>query len=309
MRVSAVIVTYNRKELISQNIDMLLAQKYPLDSIIVVNNNSTDGTEELLAERYREIGNIDYYKLPENIGGAGGFEAGTRRAFESGFDFIWLMDDDGRPKDENTLGTIMEYIENNSLAGEPIFLNSMVLCNDDELSFQLFTPNDKLEDVLSKAENGAIMDKVNPFNGTMISKELVASIGMPNGKFFIKGDDKDYQTRAIRSGATVATIVDSLYFHPKLPREYVFFLGKKLSTSNEAPWKEYYRIRNYSYMMNRDESKKVAREFFLKSLFIMYISKRENKGICGKMMREAYLDGINGRMGKTVNPGDTKVQR
>ena len=35
--------------------------------------------------------------LPENMGGAGGFHEGIKYAFEHGFDYIWLMDDDGVP--------------------------------------------------------------------------------------------------------------------------------------------------------------------------------------------------------------------
>ena len=43
---TAVIVTYNRKELLSQNIEMLLKQTMTVDSIIIVDNCSSDGTYE-----------------------------------------------------------------------------------------------------------------------------------------------------------------------------------------------------------------------------------------------------------------------
>lgn len=47
----AVIVTYNRKELLVQNIDMLFAQTHMVNRIIVGYNCSTDGTYEYLISR------------------------------------------------------------------------------------------------------------------------------------------------------------------------------------------------------------------------------------------------------------------
>jgi rhamnopyranosyl-N-acetylglucosaminyl-diphospho-decaprenol beta-1,3/1,4-galactofuranosyltransferase len=40
----AVVVTYNRRELLEQCLDALLAQTRPPDRILVVDNASTDGT-------------------------------------------------------------------------------------------------------------------------------------------------------------------------------------------------------------------------------------------------------------------------
>lgn len=49
MKIIAVVVTYNRLSLLKRNLDCLRQNK-PLSSIIVVNNGSTDGTAEWLAE-------------------------------------------------------------------------------------------------------------------------------------------------------------------------------------------------------------------------------------------------------------------
>ena len=48
---AAVIVTFNRKELLSENIRMLLKQTRPFDKIFVVDNCSTDGTPEYLKDQ------------------------------------------------------------------------------------------------------------------------------------------------------------------------------------------------------------------------------------------------------------------
>lgn len=51
--------------------------------------------------------------LPENMGGAGGFHEGIKYAFEHGFDYIWLMDDDGFPAEtclENSYLTLQRIV-------------------------------------------------------------------------------------------------------------------------------------------------------------------------------------------------------
>ena len=76
--VAAVVVTYNRKDLLLECLDCLckqdlgaLGERYGL-SVIVVDNASTDGTEEALAA-LAESGKITYFNTGENLGGAGGF--------------------------------------------------------------------------------------------------------------------------------------------------------------------------------------------------------------------------------------------
>ena len=74
--VAAVVVTYNRKDLLLECLDCLsrqdlagLAAGYELQ-VIVVDNASTDGTEQALAPLV-EQGSIAYYNTGENLGGAG----------------------------------------------------------------------------------------------------------------------------------------------------------------------------------------------------------------------------------------------
>ena len=69
--VAAVVVTYNRRQLLNENLTCLLAQSRPVD-IIVIDNASTDGTFESLGELI-DSGRINYYNTGSNLGGAGGF--------------------------------------------------------------------------------------------------------------------------------------------------------------------------------------------------------------------------------------------
>ena len=49
--VAAVVVTFNRKELLCECLDALLAQTCPLSRILLVDNASTDGTADFWRRR------------------------------------------------------------------------------------------------------------------------------------------------------------------------------------------------------------------------------------------------------------------
>ena len=92
----AVIVTYNRKKLLLECINSLLKQENISCDIIVIDNKSTDGTETAIKSLASE--KIRYINTGTNLGGAGGFNFGIKKAVEFGYDYVWLMDDDCIPK-------------------------------------------------------------------------------------------------------------------------------------------------------------------------------------------------------------------
>ena len=125
--VAAVVVTYNRLELLKQNIDKLLAQTCPCD-ILLVDNASTDGTGEAM-RALEQTGKIQYRNTGANLGGAGGFNFGMRWAVEAGYRYVWVMDDDCLPKPD----ALEKLLEADQFLGGPEnygFLSSSVLWTD-----------------------------------------------------------------------------------------------------------------------------------------------------------------------------------
>lgn len=92
VNVTAVVLTYNRRELVQQCLRALLAQSRRIDRILVVDNCSTDDTPEVLAGFVPE--GVEVRSLPRNVGAAGGFHESMRLGYETGADFVWVMDDD-----------------------------------------------------------------------------------------------------------------------------------------------------------------------------------------------------------------------
>ncbi|MHA0902720.1 glycosyltransferase, partial [Enterobacter ludwigii] len=106
MKICAVVVTFNRKQLLVRSLNSIISQRNAvLNKIIIIDNASTDGTEIYLHEKGMFVNNnieIEYVRLQSNLGGAGGFNKGLSIAFDQQYDYCWVMDDDGYP-DENCL--------------------------------------------------------------------------------------------------------------------------------------------------------------------------------------------------------------
>lgn len=297
--IAAVIVTYNRKELLARNVSMLLRQTKQFDNIFIIDNCSTDGTYQMLVDKtWLNSDQFTYIKTATNIGGAGGFYTGTKAAYEAGADWIVLMDDDGCAADEKTfeqLFNVVEQLENENKNEGKLFINTLVQ-QGDYLSFKIDNMY-TVEEVVQASSKGILENAANPFNGTLVTRRLVEEIGYPNPAFFIKGDEVDYKQRAYEAGAYVATVVDARYNHPRPETQERVVLGIKVPFFVEAPWKEYYAARNFTYMYKQKKQYKAIlfELVFVKMLAIFSTNCKKWNVI--KMLMSGVYDGWRGRLG------------
>ena len=93
-KVGVVILTFNRLNLLKITLSKIKLQTFPAFEILVVDNFSTDGTQEYL----KSLPNISSIFLDENLGPAGGFYEGIKYfGGKNNVDFVWIMDDDFFP--------------------------------------------------------------------------------------------------------------------------------------------------------------------------------------------------------------------
>lgn len=303
MSVAAVVVTYNRKEELRKNLQAVLGQTLLVDRYYIIDNHGNDGTEEMLrVEGFLDHPVIEYLYLPENIGGAGGFYTGVKKAYEDGYDYICLMDDDGRPADAEMMRCLVEMADAVHEKTTALMMNALVLDLDGEQMAFGLTGISSQADAYESAQDGLLYGTINPFNGTLISKELIDKIGFPNPDFFIKGDEEDYQIRAVNAGAVVATVVASVYLHPMAEKKSVCIGKKEFRETTEAPWKEYYRARNLTYIFRREGRNRLWMKHVIRqSLLALCYSDRR----CKTMWRilKGCMHGLGGKLGRTVEPG------
>ncbi len=190
-RVAAVVVTYNRKEYLLRCVQALLDQSAPVD-VLIVDNASTDGTAEALQPLLGE--RVHYHNTGENLGGAGGFQYGTRLAVQAGYDLLWLMDDDCIPQ-RDALAALLDA--DAQLEGNYGFLSGMAYWKDGSLcnmNVQKTGIKSKIEDLSSPL----VPVMMATFVSVMIPAEKVRQVGLPIKEFFIWSDDLEYTRRLSR---------------------------------------------------------------------------------------------------------------
>ncbi len=187
--VIVVIVTYNRRELLKKSITALLNQNYDNLKILVVDNNSTDGTCEYIGDVVDDE-KIIYINTGENLGGAYGFYFGIKNAITIGCDYIWLMDDDCIVN-KNTLSNLLSFAkEKQDNFG---YLSSVVNWTDGsicKMNVQRLSISKKVSD-FNKNQN----IKIASFVSMLIKPSTVLEVGLPIKEFFIWGDDWEYTYR------------------------------------------------------------------------------------------------------------------
>jgi rhamnopyranosyl-N-acetylglucosaminyl-diphospho-decaprenol beta-1,3/1,4-galactofuranosyltransferase len=307
-KVCAVVVTFNRKDLLMECLNSLLNQTKKVDTILIVDNFSTDGTEKLLLDNNfidklppenidtpfiinskKANLNIKYIKMNENTGGAGGFHMGTKTAYEDGFDWIWLMDDDGIP-DSKCLNNLLLYKK------DADFLAPLVIDIEDEtnLSFGIQDNNITLRSV-KEITKETYLNTASPFNGILLSNKLVQSIGYPKKDMFIWGDEFEYFTRILNSSFKILTISNAIHRHPRnRVITYKIFNDKNIYFQN-TPLKDYCLYRNYAYVnYNLRKKTNILKDIIKYSAF--FIKRFEFNNLF--FFLSATFDGVNGNFSK-----------
>lgn len=200
-KVIAVVVTYNRKELLCECLSAILEQTTPVARVLVINNASTDGTLDMLkVNGFEDNSIVDIVTLKTNIGGAGGFYFGIDIARKTkGYTGIWIMDDDTVPQRE-CLERLLEA--DKTLAGKYSFLASSIwgpngeCMNVPEIDS---SPTDSgYPGWYTKLGDGLVSIKEATFVSLLVNRKTIESCGLPCKDFFIWGDDSEYTTRVTR---------------------------------------------------------------------------------------------------------------
>src|ERR1017187_4151842 len=187
-RVCAVVVTFNRKSLLRNCLSSLLMQSRKVEEIVVVNNASGDGTGEMLAQEFPVLRTLN---LDRNVGGAGGFREGMRWAYEAGFDWMWVMDDDIEVE-PGALAVMLDHrqisdfihVRKSTVAGPFVWEGLWDLAGPYAVRYR--------EDLSFKNGKEWTVVPFGNFEGALIHRRVVSAIGYPDERFFIIGDDTIY---------------------------------------------------------------------------------------------------------------------
>jgi len=285
-KVIAVVVTYNRQFLLAQCIEALRRQTRSVDKILVINNGSTDHTETWLSGQ----ADIEFI-TQENVGGAGGFYKGIKTAFDMKYSWIWLMDDDGYPKED----ALERLLENDQ---EEICLrNCSVVNKADRKTFVWKTAN---YSTIDEVKEDVIRNVAHPFNGTLLHRKVIERVGLPKANLFLWGDETEYFYRIIRKNKIpYYTKATSIHYHPASAYSY------KNDWNLATNWKMYYYIRNRFPILKTKYSKSAVTAIVMYIAFLLafagtiIVFQRTNKlkklGFIFWPMRDAFANNFTAK--------------
>jgi rhamnopyranosyl-N-acetylglucosaminyl-diphospho-decaprenol beta-1,3/1,4-galactofuranosyltransferase len=271
--VCAVVVTYNRKNLILECLEAIRKQTRPVDGIYIIDNASDDGTPELLKENgyipelppfnllepyeiEHKISNlvdgnpikVFYVRMHKNTGGAGGFYEGVKRGYEKGYDWLWLMDDDTIPTE-----TALENLINKTITldvNKIGFLCSKVLWTDGNPHLMNIPAVKPLVNGIPfniYEEKDILLVESASFVSLLVRRDVIKTVGLPIKEFFIWGDDVEYTLRITKNGFLGFYVKDSITIH-KTKTNYF--------PANVYDWRYYYNIRNWLIIWKKYDKKR-----------------------------------------------------
>lgn len=307
-RLVAVVVTFNRLDKLKATLARLLASPAEeLAALVVIDNASTDGTADWLAAQ--DDARLLVRRNGENLGGAGGFEAGMRLAVDR-FDPDWIvvMDDDARPLpgalaafhalDTSGWDAVAaavyfphgEICEMNRPSRNPFwhgreFRRTLLgaLTGDSRNGFHI-TPADY-------RGPGRAVD-VASFVGLFVSRAAIGRVGYPDGRLFVYGEDGLFTLALSKAGGRIR-------FEPGIRFEHDCSTFDGQRGRFRPLWKVYYYHRNLMLLYRM-----AAGWMFWPALLLVlpkWLSKvrhhpGERRRFLGLLGR-AVADGLTGRTG------------
>ncbi|MFQ5776814.1 MAG: glycosyltransferase family 2 protein [Terriglobia bacterium] len=275
--VALVVLNWNNWQDTIECLESLRRLSYSCHRILVVDNGSTDDSEQILRQRFPEL---EILQAGANRGYAGGNNVGLRRALELEVDYVCLLNNDVVVERDflTPLVAAMESDRHLGVAGglQCSFDESHVIQNSGTY-FNRYTSLVRT-DSAGEVDHGQCDQRkeVDFICGCALLArvEMVRSLGLLDESFFLLGEEAEWCLRAQRAGWRVCYIPGSKIYH------------KGAATLGSQPALcTYYSLRNRLWLMRRFSSPAQYALFLL--LFFFYLCP---KMILGRLVKgEAQL--------------------
>ncbi|MCW1960245.1 MAG: glycosyltransferase family 2 protein [Mycobacterium sp.] len=278
--VCAVVVTHRRPDDLAKSLQIVSSQRRMIDHLIVVDNDHDERVRELVVGQPVPS---TYLGSRRNLGGAGGFALGMLHALALGADWVWLADDDGRPRDGEVLGTLLACAHKHGLAE----VSPMVCALDrpDELAFPLrrgLVWRRKVSELRTRdaPDSDLLPGIASLFNGALFRAETIEAVGVPDLRLFIRGDEVDVHRRLVRSGLPFGTCLDTVYLHPYGTDEFKPILGGRMHTQYpDDANKRFFTYRNRGYVLSQRGLRRLLPQEWVRFGWYFLITRRDPAGL------------------------------
>lgn len=277
--VCAVVVTHRRPGELAKSLEVVTGQSRMINHLIVVDNDADSRVRDLVAAQPVPS---TYLGSRRNLGGGGGFALGMLHALALGADWVWLADDDGRPRDDEVLATLLACAEKHGLAEV-----SPMVCSMDrptELAFPLrrgLVWRRHASELRTEGPGQDLLPGIaSLFNGALFRAETIEAVGVPDLRLFIRGDEVDVHRRLVRSGLPFGTCLDTVYLHPYGSDEFKPILGGRMHTQYpDDPFKRFFTYRNRGYLLSQPGLRKLLPQEWVRFGWYFLVTRRDPAGL------------------------------
>lgn len=262
-KVSIVIPTYNRRNDVLECLQSLQRLRYPSYEIIVVDNDSTDGTSKAIERLFSKVRLV---KSNKNLGVTGGRNLGARY---SKSEYTLFLDHD-TTVDENALIKLMGVMQSNPNVG--IVGPAIYYYSDPKRVWAFGTSINMLTGRVSfnhegEIDHGKFMKamevEVLP-TAMLVKKEVIDKIGLFDDIFFAVYEDTDFCFRVKEAGYKVLCVPTAKVWHKVSPDKHKSTVGV-LSRA-------YLVSRNRIIFMKKHSNSFLAFIVFFLPVYVIYYS-------------------------------------
>lgn len=245
-RVVAVLVSFNREELLRKAVVAISQAARTPDALVIVDNASTDGSVDYLRSLQLPF-DFELVELKKNTGGAGGFTVGMAHALANHQpDLLWIMDDDTEPHRE-TLSEALELWQSYPVAEAPALIASRVLWTDGR-DHPMNSPRTRVGSSAAQKSRAAKFFarpiRSASFVSLFVSAEAIRGDGLPIVDYFLWNDDFEFTARLARHRIALASEKSTVSHHTKVFDSNTVDIGERF----------YFEVRNKLWMFTRSSA-------------------------------------------------------
>jgi rhamnosyltransferase len=280
-----VIVTTNPHPTFVDNIIAVAAQ---VGHVVVVDNGSSGGTQQLLQELETGMG-CKVIRNRQNLGIAASLNRGIKYAIEAKCDWVFTFDEDSRVSD----GFILQMLETYRQAPHPEKVALIAPSYVDRES--------GVNERLKRAGNGEILAAMS--SGSAIPSSTILKLGFLDESHYMDAADTEFCLRARRKGMLILQS-SAVLFHSLGRTKYYRFLGMRFGVTNHSAGRRYYMTRNRLRLLMRYAAAdwawtwRESRSMLLDAVKI--VLAEDNKWRKFRAMIAGTADALSGKVGKQI---------
>lgn len=236
-RVAVVVLNWNGLADTLECLESLARLDYPAYEVVVVDNGSTDGSPAAIRERFPEVTLIE---TGENLGYAGGNNAGLRYAWQQEVDYVLLLNNDTEVASAS-LRLLVEAAEVDpriGIAGPTIYYHDrpdVVWSAGGAIDWRRGTTWMVGLDERDTGQFGVGPRQVDFVTGCalLVKRPVLEQVGLLDERFFLYYEEVEWCVRARRAGFEIVHVPQAHVWHKIMP-----------GAQADSPLVHYYMTRN-----------------------------------------------------------------